>query len=103
MLNLTGYDGNHRKVEKVPVAGINATNDPVRLIEILERLELITPEFATPLRTIAAHGAAASLKDVWQISVYKLDKALAGTTASIEARMAFKNSLDRFGLLVVPR
>ncbi len=34
MLNMTGYDGNHRKVEKTPVAGINATNDPVRLIEI---------------------------------------------------------------------
>jgi hypothetical protein len=62
MMNMTGYDGNHTKVEKTPVAGINASNDPVRLIEILERLELITPEFAKPLRTIAANGAAASLQ-----------------------------------------
>lgn len=103
MMNMTGYDGNHTKVEKIPVAGINASNDPVRLVDILERLELVTPEFAKPLRTIAANGAAASLKDVCQISVYKLDKALAATTATIEARMAFKASLDRFGMLVVPR
>jgi hypothetical protein len=101
MQNMTGYDGNHSKVEKTPINGINASNDPVRLIEILERLDLVSPEMAKPLKTIAAHGG--SVKEVFQVSVYKLDQKLRTTEASVEQRLAFKASLDRFGLLVVPR
>jgi hypothetical protein len=101
MMNMTGYDGNHSKVEKTPINGINASNDPVRLIEILERLDLVSPEMAKPLKTIAAHGG--SVKEVFQVSVYKLDQKLRTTEASVEQRLAFKASLDRFGLLVVPR
>ena len=84
-----------------PVPRINASNDPVRLIQILERLDLVSPEMAKPLNTIAAHGG--SVKEVYQVSVYKLDQALRKTEASVEQRLAFKASLDRFGLLVVPR
>jgi hypothetical protein len=83
------------------VAGINASNDAVRLIQILERLDLVSPEMAKPLKTIAAPGG--SVKEVYQVSVYKLDQALRKTEASVEQRLAFKASLDRFGLLVVPR
>jgi hypothetical protein len=101
MQNMTNYDGNHSKVEKTPINGINASNDPVRLIEILERLDLVSPEMAKPLKTIAAHGG--SVKEVFQVSVYKLDQKLRATEASVEQRLAFKASLDRFGLLTVPR
>jgi hypothetical protein len=84
-----------------PVPRINASNDPVRLIQILERLDLVSPEMAKPLKTIAAHGG--SVKEVYQVSVDKLDQALRKTEATVEQRLAFKASLDRLGLLVVPR
>ncbi len=60
-------------------------------------------EFAKPLKTICAHSDGKQLRDVLQVNVYKLDKALKATDATIEMRLAFKASLDRFGLLTVPR
>ena len=105
MLNMTNYNEHAavKGVEKLHVAGINASSDPGRLVEVLERLEVITPEFAKPLKTICAHSDGKQLKDVLQVNVYKLDKALKATDATIEMRLAFKASLDRFGLLTVPR
>jgi hypothetical protein len=56
---------------------------------------------AVPLKTIAAAGG--ELKEFLQISVYKLDQALRKTEATVEAKIAFKASLHRHNLLVVPR
>lgn len=39
MTNYTGYDGNHTKVEINPIPGINASNDPQRLIDVLSRMD----------------------------------------------------------------
>ena len=105
MPNMTGFNDHAsvKGVEKTHIAGINASNDPGRLVEALARLDVITPEFAIPLKTICAHSDGKQLKDVLQVNVYKLDKALKATDATIEARLAFKASLDRFGLLTVPR
>ncbi len=105
MLNMTGFNEHAavKGVEKNHISGINASNDPGRLVEVLERLEVISPEFAKPLKTICAHSDGKQLRDVLQINVYQLDKALKATDATIDQRLAFKASLDRFGLLVVPR
>src|SRR5450432_4072456 len=102
MLNMTGYNEHAavKGVEKYHINGVNASNDRGRLVEVLERLEVITPEFAKPLKTIFAHGAADKLKEVLQISVYKLDAALRLTDATVDQRLAFKASLAHFGLLV---
>jgi hypothetical protein len=56
---------------------------------------------AEPLKILASHGKP--LGEHYRVSVYKLDAALNKTGASTENRMAFKASLDRWGLLVVPR
>jgi hypothetical protein len=103
MLNMTNVNehATANGVAKIHINGINASNDPSRLLDVLQTLELITPELATPLKTIAAHGGP--LKDVFTISVYSLDQKLRETDAPLEARMAFKASLARFGMLVVPR
>ena len=103
MLNFTGYDERAASngVTKQHINGINASNDPSRLIDVLETLELITPELAKPLKTIAAHGGP--LKDVITLSVYALDAKLRNTDATLEQRLAFKASLARHGMLTVPR
>ncbi len=103
--NMTGFNehASVKGVEKTHISGINASSDPGRLVDVLERLELISPEFAKPLKTICAHSDGKQLRDVLQVNVYKLDKALKATDATIEMRLAFKASLDRFGLLTVPR
>jgi hypothetical protein len=101
MTNYTGYDGNHTKVEINPIPGINASNDPQRLIDVLSRMDLISDGMAEPLKILASHGKP--LGEHYRVSVYKLDAALNKTGASTENRMAFKASLDRWGLLVVPR
>jgi hypothetical protein len=105
MLNFTGFDERiaaaSKGVTQQHVNGIGASNDPGRLIDVLETLELITPELAVPLKTIAAHGGA--VKDFTTVSVYALDAKLRSTDATVEQRMAFKASLARHGLLTVPR
>jgi hypothetical protein len=105
MLNFTGYDERvaaaANGVTKQHINGINASNDPSRLVDVLETLELITPELAVPLRTIAAHGG--EVKDFATVSVYALDAKLRTTDATLEQRLAFKASLARHGLLTVPR
>jgi hypothetical protein len=103
MPNMTGYNerASSNGAIKNHINGINASNDPSRLLDVLQTLELITPELATPLKTIAAHGGP--LKDVFTISVYALDAKLRETDAPLESRMAFKASLARFGMLTVPR
>jgi hypothetical protein len=105
MLNFTGYDERvaaaSKGVTKQHINGIGAANDPSRLIDVLETLELITPELAVPLRTIAAHGGA--VKDFTTVSVYALDAKLRTTDATLEQRLSFKASLARHGLLTVPR
>ena len=101
MLNYTGYDGNHTKAELTPIPGINASDDPKRLIDVLLRLDLISDGMAESIKTIAAHGG--DVKPHYQVSVYKLDAALKSTGASLENRMGFKASLHRHGLLTVPR
>ena len=105
MLNMTNYDerlaATSKGVTKHHVNGITASDNPARLIDVLETLELITPELAVPLKTIAAHGG--DVKDFATINVYKLDAKLRETDATLEQRLAFKASLARHGLLVVPR
>jgi hypothetical protein len=105
MLNMTGYNEHTAASSKgaslIHINGIGASSDPSRLLDVLETLELITPELAKPLKTIAAHGGP--LKDVITLSVYALDAKLRLTDASLESRIAFKASLSRHGLLVVPR
>jgi hypothetical protein len=105
MQNMTGFNehASVKGVEKNHINGINASNDPGRLVEVLERLEVISPEFAKPLKTICAHSDGKQLHEVLQINVYQLDKALKATDATVDQRLAFKASLARFGLLVVPR
>jgi hypothetical protein len=99
--NYTGYDGNARKLEISPVPGINASDNPQRLIDVLSRLDLISDGMAEPLKILASHGKP--LAEHYQVSVYKLDIALAKTGASLENRIGFKASLNRHGLLSVPR
>jgi hypothetical protein len=105
MLNFTNYDENlaaaSKGVTKNHINGIGASDNPGRLVDVLETLELITPELAVPLKTIAAHGGA--VKDFTTVSVYALDAKLRGTDATLEQRLAFKASLARHGLLTVPR
>jgi hypothetical protein len=104
-MNMTGYDERlaaaSKGETKTHVNGICASNDPARLVEVLERLDLCSPELGVPLKTIAAAGG--ELKEFLQVNVYKLDQALKRTEATIEQRLAFKASLSRFGLLVVPK
>jgi hypothetical protein len=81
MLNFTNYDEHvaaaSKGIAKTHVNGICASNDPARLVEVLERLDLCSPELAVPLKTIAAAGG--ELKEFLQVSVYKLDQALRKT------------------------
>jgi hypothetical protein len=107
-LNFTGYDeriaASSKGVTRDHVNGIGGSNNPSKLIDVLETLELITPELAVPLRTIAAANSPdCKVKDFATISVYALDAALRKTDATLEQRLAFKSSLHRHGLLTVPR
>jgi hypothetical protein len=104
-LNFTGYDerlaASSKGIEKNHVNGIGASDDPSRLLDVLETLELIAPELAKPLKTITAHGG--EVTEFITLSVYALDAKLRTTDATVEQRMAFKSSLARHGWLTVPR
>ena len=105
MLNMTGFDerlaASSSGITKQHINGINASNDPARLLDVLETLELITPELAKPLKTITARGG--EVKEFITLSVYALDAKLRMTDATVEQRLAFKASLARHGWLVTPR
>jgi hypothetical protein len=104
-LNFTGYDERlaaaSSGVTKSHINGIGGSDNPSRLVDVLEALELITPELAVPLRTIAAAGGP--LKEFATVSVYDLDRKLRATDATLDQRLAFKAALSRHGLLTVPR
>jgi hypothetical protein len=89
------------KVSKRPMPGIGASNDPARLVNVLETLGLCSSVMAEPLRELAAHGKP--LRPHFTVSVYKLDEALENIECTVSQRMQFKASLDRAGLLTVPR
>ena len=104
MLNMTNFDAHlaaaANGVEREHV-NINGTDNPARLIDILERLEMCSAELAVPLKKIAASGG--ELKEFLQIPVHKLDARLRNTDATVEQRMALKSSLSRHGMLFVQR
>jgi hypothetical protein len=67
----------------------------------LVRLGLCSSELASPLKSITAAGAP--IKELFQVNVWELDRALAGVECSIEQRINFKSSRDRLGILNVPK
>jgi hypothetical protein len=102
--NFTGYNGiaaSQSGTTKKGVAGITASADPARLIDVLARLGVCPHDLATPLKQLAAAGKP--VKEFFQVSVWDLDRALADVDCSVSQRMAFKNSLDLAGLLSVPK
>jgi hypothetical protein len=102
--NYTGYSSlaaSKSGTTKQAVAGVGASTDPARLIDVLARLGLCPHDLATPLKQLAAGGTP--VKDFYQVSVWDLDRALANVDCSVSQRMAFKNSLDLAGLLSVPK
>jgi hypothetical protein len=103
MLNFTGYDSRlaAKGEEKNHIVGIGGSDNPTRLIEVLQRLELCSYELGVPLKKIAAAGG--ELKEFIKIEVHQLDKALRKTDASIEQKMALKSQMNRLGLLTVTR
>jgi hypothetical protein len=86
---------------KQAVPGIGPSGDPARLIGVLQNLGLCPHELATPLKQLAAAGKP--LKEFFTVSVWDLDRALQNVDCSIQNRMQFKASLDRAGLLSVPK
>jgi hypothetical protein len=72
----------------IHVVGIGGSDNPVRIIEVLGRLELCSYELGVPLKKIAAAGG--ELKEVFQIEVHVLGHALRKTDASIEQRLALR-------------
>jgi len=89
------------KPAKRAVSGIGPSNDPARLIDVLSRLGLCPSGAVAPLKSLAAHGTP--LKEFFQVSVWDLDRALEGVECSVSQRMQLKASLDRAGLLTVPK
>jgi hypothetical protein len=85
---------------KVAMPGIGH-GSPARLIDTLTRLGLCSAELATPLKTIAAAGAP--IKELFQVNVWELDRALAGVECTIENRINFKSALDQLKILNVPK
>jgi hypothetical protein len=96
--NLTGYD-ERVGAGKEHVPGVGPTNDPIRLLDTLERLGIVSPEMAKPLKTIAACGKVEDCKAFLEVSVHRLDAALRKTTASTEQKMGLKASLARLDWL----
>ena len=88
------------KAAKVHIPGIGV-GSPARLIEVLNRLGLCTSEMAEPLQQLAAAGKP--LKQYFQVSVHDLDRKLENVNCSTTQRLQFKASLDRAGLLTVPK
>jgi hypothetical protein len=104
MQNMTGYNPllANAKEEKNHVAGIGASNDPARLLDVLDRLGVgPSDDMMTSLKTLSAHGKP--IGEHFQVSVVKLDQALRKTEATLEQRLAYKASLHAAGLLMVPR
>jgi hypothetical protein len=89
------------KPTKHAVSGIGPSGDTARLIGVLQNLGLCPHDLATPLKQLAAAGRP--VKEFYQVSVWDLDRALQNVDCSIQNRMQFKASLDRAGLLSVPK
>jgi hypothetical protein len=83
------------------VSGIGPSGDPARLIGVLQNLGLCPPDLAAPLKKLAAVGRP--VNEFYQVSVWDLDRALQDVDCSIQNRLQFKASLDRAGLLSVPK
>jgi hypothetical protein len=98
-----GLDSPHdlQSSSKKSALGISAAGRPQDLIKTLGRLGLVPGDLGESLQKLAAAGGKPG--EFYQVSVYDLDQALAQTEASLEQRMAFKASLHRNGLLVVPK
>jgi hypothetical protein len=77
------------------VAGINASNSVAFLSRTLGRLGLMEGVDTEKVETLAAHNLPTGIK----VSVWELDKRLRTTTASLESKIAFKQSLHRMGML----
>jgi hypothetical protein len=100
-LNPEYVSASSKPATKHAVSGIGPSGDPARLIGVLANLGLCPHELATPLKQLAAAGKP--LKEFYQVSVWDLDRALQNVDCSIQNRMQFKASLDRAGLLSVPK
>jgi hypothetical protein len=92
--NLTGYNPAPQQKRFVP--GIGAVGGPT-LLKALEGLGLIN--HSPTLHKLVASGQASVSSLGAQFTIYQVDEALSGTTASVSERMTFKNILDRNGLL----
>jgi hypothetical protein len=103
MHNFTNYDpflaAKSAGVEKTFVSGIQASSDPIKLIETMERLGLIERALAKSCKGIAAASSGAEVTEFVKVSVYAVDQALKRTTADTESRIAYKRSLERMGWL----
>jgi hypothetical protein len=86
---------------KRAVMGVGANYNVSALIGTLQRLELCPSGLAEPLKQLAAAGQP--LAQYYQVSVYDLDRALSDVDCSVSQRLQFKSSLDRAGLLTVPK
>jgi hypothetical protein len=82
-------------IEFVP--GVNASNSAGYLARVLDRLGLIENSAELPkIEALAAHNLDTGVR----VSVWKLDRALKTSGATIENRMGFKASLHAKGMLV---
>lgn len=80
------------------VNGVMANDNPQALIKTLHRLGLVGNDIVDPLVQIAAAGKP--LGGLFQVSLYDVDKALAGiANADAGQRIGFKASLRNAGLL----
>jgi hypothetical protein len=86
---------------KRAVMGVGANYNVSALIGTLQRLELCPSGLAEPLKQLAAAGQP--LAQYYQVSVWDLDRALSDVDCSVSQRLQFKSSLDRAGLLTVPK
>jgi hypothetical protein len=85
----------------IAIPGIGSSNNPARLVGVLQRPGLCSDGLAASLGTIAAHGQ--SVGNFWKVSVRGLDRALASIECTLSHRMQLKASLDLAGMLSVPK
>ena len=92
------YVTEFKNSEKKHIPGIQACEDPARLISTLTALGLVSLSLSEPLKKLAA-AAPDAVKNHFQISVYELDRALGEVWTTTSGRMGFKASLARAGIL----
>jgi hypothetical protein len=94
---VTGLDGPAAKTKRY-VQGIGPMDHPEALVGALHRLGLLPNDLTAPLKTLAAAGRP--LSPYFQVSMTDLDIAL-NSVANVDAaaRIGFKSSLNRAGLL----